>query len=418
MALSAACGKKGPPLAPLHLVPGPPTEIEVRRTGPEARLQFILPAGNVNGGGTSVLDRVQIYAVTVPPGMPAPPNRELLAPKFLVGSIPVEPAPVEGEPAPADAPPDPRPSPGEKVTFVEPLTPETFTPLVPDTGGKGAAAGRAGGSALLTAAVSAVPARTRGLALAGALAAVSEAGPMAVAAAFGAALSDALGAAIPKHSVRLYAVQGMSRSNRAGQVSARAELPIVPLPAVPSAVIATNTEKAISIAWVAGASGTPGGFNVYKSGATVPLNAAPVATPPYEHTGVTWGVEECFFVRAVEKIGAAVVESDPSANACLTPRDTFSPAAPAGLSVVAGAGTINLSWDANAEPDLGGYVVFRGEAPGATLLPLTPAPIPGTNYEDKTAQPGVRYVYSIEAVDKSTPPNRSAPSARVEETAR
>ena len=42
----------------------------------------------------------------------------------------------------------------------------------------------------------------------------------------------------------------------------------------------------------------------------------------------------------------------------------------------------------------------------------------GTSYEDKTARPGVRYVYAIVAVDKASPPNRSAPSARVEETAR
>ena len=93
-------------------------------------------------------------------------------------------------------------------------------------------------------------------------------------------------------------------------------------------------------------------------------------------------------------------------------------AAPKALSVVAGTGTINLGWDANTEADLAGYLVLRGEAPGDTLQPLTPAPITGTSYEDKTARPGVRYAYAIVAVDKASPPNRSAPSARVEETAR
>ncbi len=70
------------------------------------------------------------------------------------------------------------------------------------------------------------------------------------------------------------------------------------------------------------------------------------------------------------------------------------------------------------EPDLAGYLVLRGEAPGDTLQPLTPAPIAATNFEDKTAKPGVRYAYAIVAVDRATPPNQSAPSARVEETAR
>ena len=112
------------------------------------------------------------------------------------------------------------------------------------------------------------------------------------------------------------------------------------------------------------------------------------------------------------------MESDLSTPSCVTPRDTFPPAAPKALSVVAGTGTINLGWDANTEADLAGYLVLRGEAPGDTLQPLTPAPITGTSYEDKTARPGVRYAYAIVAVDKATPPNRSAPSARVEETAR
>ena len=85
---------------------------------------------------------------------------------------------------------------------------------------------------------------------------------------------------------------------------------------------------------------------------------------------------------------------------------------------MAGTGTMNLGWDANTEPDLAGYLVLRGDAPGGTLQPLTPAPITATSYEDKTVKPGVRYVYVIVAVDKATPPNRSAPSARVEETAR
>jgi fibronectin type 3 domain-containing protein len=61
---------------------------------------------------------------------------------------------------------------------------------------------------------------------------------------------------------------------------------------------------------------------------------------------------------------------------------------------------------------------LRAEAPGDTLLPLTPAPMTATSYEDKTVAPGVRYVYVVVAVDKASPPNRSAPSARVEETAR
>jgi hypothetical protein len=159
-------------------------------------------------------------------------------------------------------------------------------------------------------------------------------------------------------------------------------------------------------------------FNVYKPDAAAPINTEPIAASQYERPGVTFGSEECFVVRTVEKIAAIAIESEPSTPVCVTPRDTFAPAQPKGLAIVAGTGTINLSWDANTEADLAGYLVLRGEAAGGTLQPLTPAPITGISFEDKTVRPGVRYAYAIVAVDKAAPPNRSAPSARVEETAR
>ena len=157
---------------------------------------------------------------------------------------------------------------------------------------------------------------------------------------------------------------------------------------------------------------------MYKPGSTTPINGEPIAATEYEHTRAVFGTEQCYIVRSVEKVAAISIESDPTSSICVTPRDTFPPAAPKGLSVVAGTGTINLGWDANTEPDLAGYLVLRGEAPGDTLQPLTPAPITATNFEDKTVRPGVRYAYAIVAVDKAVPPNRSAPSARIEETAR
>jgi fibronectin type 3 domain-containing protein len=121
-------------------------------------------------------------------------------------------------------------------------------------------------------------------------------------------------------------------------------------------------------------------------------------------------------VRSVAAFGNGVIESDASAPVCITPKDTFPPAAPKGLAAVGSAGVINLIWDANTEPDLAGYVVLRAEAPGATLQPLVRDPIRETRYADRTAQANVRYTYAIVAVDKTG--NRSAPSNKVEEAAR
>jgi hypothetical protein len=112
------------------------------------------------------------------------------------------------------------------------------------------------------------------------------------------------------------------------------------------------------------------------------------------------------------------IESAASEPACATPRDIFPPAAPTGLQAVAGPDGVSLSWNANTEADLAGYVVLRGEAPGDTLQPLVSEPIREPNYRDTSVQSGVRYVYAIVAVDKATPSNISARSERQEVTAR
>ena len=94
-------------------------------------------------------------------------------------------------------------------------------------------------------------------------------------------------------------------------------------------------------------------------------------------------------MRTVQTFENVTLESAPSAPACLTPLDKFPPAAPKGLRAVAEDGAVSLVWDQNAEADLGGYLVLRGEAPGDTLAPLTPQPIADANYRDTTVKPGV-----------------------------
>jgi hypothetical protein len=414
--LTAACGQKGPPLAPLRLVPAAATDVSVGRVGAEARLRFVLPATNANGPGASVLDRVEIYAITVAPGTPPPATGQLLTSKFAVGTIEVKPPPEEGEEPPADTVKDVRPSPGERVTFVEVLTEEKLKPvkLVDKRPATPSPAPAASPGAPPAAVPGAPPAAVPGAPPAAAPGAPPAAAPGAPAAAAAAIPAVAL----PKYPVRVYAVRGLTKHGKAGPPSSRAELPLVAPPTAPTGLAVTFSEKAIALAWTAPAADAPPVYNVYKTGAEAPLNRQPVAAVQYERPITAFGTEECFVVRSVLQVTGIAVESAPSDPVCVTPRDTFPPAAPKGLALVAGPGTINLSWDANSEPDLGGYLVLRGEAPGETLQPLMTAPIAGTTFEDKTVKAGVRYVYAIVAVDTSAPANISAQSARVEETAR
>ncbi len=199
-------------------------------------------------------------------------------------------------------------------------------------------------------------------------------------------------------------------------------MPLVdPVPA-PASLGARVTERTVVVSWtppVAEPGGAPVTFNVYrKDAAAAPLNPAPIAAIEYEHTGVEFGKEQCFVVRSLQAIQNVSIESDASQPACVTPRDTFPPAAPKGLRAVSEAGAVSLVWDASSEADLAGYLVLRAEAPGETLQPLTPKPVREANYRDTTVQPGVRYVYAVVAIDTATPANASAQSAREEVTAR
>jgi hypothetical protein len=123
-------------------------------------------------------------------------------------------------------------------------------------------------------------------------------------------------------------------------------------------------------------------------------------------------------VRAVDTVSGTAIVGPASPATCVTPKDTFPPAAPKNLEAIAAVGAINLIWDANSEPDVAGYLVLRGEAPGATLQALTASPVSGSTYNDTTARAGVRYVYAVVAVDRAAPQNVSPQSNRAEETAR
>ena len=374
-----ACGKKGDPLPPLRLVPAPASDIVARRAPSEIQLQFTLPTRNQNGPGPIDLDRVEIYAITLAPGSDQPANRILLTKERLVGSVRVKPAPREGEEAPPDDPADTRPRAGDRVTFVDELTPDELVPAK-------------------------LPAEPK---------------PTVP------ATPDPAASAPPAPEVtyptRLYAVRGITRSGRAGPPAQRLAVPLVEAPAAPAGVDVKFTEQHYQITWVPSAASAAGAavtYNVYAGDDRTALNQSPATAAAYEHGPVRFGDEQCFRIRSVQVVQNVAVESAPSQPACVVARDIFPPAAPAGLQIVAGPDGVSLSWNANIEADLGGYLVLRGEATGDTLQPLTKEPVTETSYRDTTVASGVRYVYVIVAVDKSEPRNTSAQSARQEVTAR
>jgi predicted small lipoprotein YifL len=396
-----ACGKKGPPLAPLIKLPVPPADLAALRRGNTVDVSFTVPAVNTDGTRPANVASADIYAITVPVTVPPLSDTVLLKLATKVGSVEVKAPSDPNETADADDPSDEVDAPegpgldqGAFARVKEPLTRDMLTPVaVPiDKHAPTAPADARSGAPLL--------------------------GPQVV-------------------PVRTYVAVGTSTRGRKGPVSKRITVPLVPPPLPPSGAKITYDETAIALTWapVAAAVAAPaeGGllpsrvvgaprptiaYNVYDAtnpDAVVKLNATPLADPTYSDARVVWGEKRCYTIVAAEAIDGTVIESEPPPPACETLVDTFPPAVPKELKAISGEGAINLIWEPNTEKDLAGYIVLRGVEAAATLQPITPAPIVEPSFTDKV-QPGLAYVYAVRAVDRAG--NVSDLSARVVDTAR
>ena len=406
---AAACGKKGPPLAPVLHIPAAVREISATRLGADVFVTFVLPTANVDASLPVDLGRVDVFAYT---SRTAPPPDRF--PEFgtVIASVPVMPAP---EPTPGSA----------TITVLDTLTADDLVQgaePAPD------------------------PRRQR----APAIAPVSETqGPLR----------------------RFYLAIPFSPTGRPGPPGAQTEVPLMMLPDPPVAVRATYSPTSVTVTWqpfggligllldnplppepspvdeppapgsstlvpVEGVPPGPTRYNVYRElapdplalpspvtktagvVAPAPLNPLPLTAPSVEDD-VEFGRERCYTVRAIRGDATTSVVSEPSSRVCITPVDIFPPAAPTGLIAVPSEGGVSLIWEPNSEPDLGGYLVLRREVGSATLRQLTDSPIPEARFRDSTVTPGVRYVYSVVAVDSQVPlSNRSPESEPVEEAPR
>ena len=406
-----ACGQKGPPLAPLHLLPAPVTELSVRRVADRAQLRFVLPTRNENGAGRLDLARVEIYAQTLGPAAPVPDPRDFATKDHLVGEVGVRPVLEEGETA---APDESRPEPGAPVSFDELLTEQKLqpAPAAPSTKPSGLP-GRATDPG---AGAGATPKQGAAGTQAPAAAAATKPDAAATTQPASAAAKKEGAAAEPTAPRRVYLVRGVSTRGRAGAFSSPVSLPLLPPPAPPQEVRSRFTETAVIIEWTAAAAAA---YNVYAPAEPLrPLNPAPLQANSFERPNATFGQEQCYQVRSVLVVEAVTIEGEASAPRCVTPVDQFPPAAPRGLAAVPTAGQISLIWEASTEKDVAGYLVLRGPAPDGPLAAVTPAPIRENSFADTAVQSGTRYVYAVVAVDTASPANVSAQSARVEETAR
>jgi hypothetical protein len=481
--IATACGKKGPPLAPLLRLPAAVGDFAGRRLGSTAYVRFKVPEANQDGTRPADIARVAIYAFN---GVPAKAD-DVVKAGTLVATIPIRRPPL---------PPEDRSVRGERTTRAkgkEELSEKEKTRADKEKAKADEEAARRaeaekkrlaepgfelGALVTVTDEITEAVASTRPPPLpipkgkpvpaagAGGVTEIGmpdQAGAVGGQRASGGAGAGGLVVETPERgrpTTRVYVAVGINHRGRRGVLSPQVAIPLSSPGDAPSALSLKYDEHAVTLTWTPPAglrrpmqepgegerlpskillpSSLATRYNVYEVpseaakaapaakgtaappplASPTPLNAKPLETPTFDDPRVEFGVERCYVVRTVDGTANLEQESAPSARVCVALKDIFPPAAPKGLAAVWSNGGVNLNWEPNSEVDLAGYLVMRGEASGGALQPLMQEPIHTTTWLDTTVRAGVRYVYAVVAVDTAKPPNVSALSNKVEETAR
>jgi large repetitive protein len=166
-------------------------------------------------------------------------------------------------------------------------------------------------------------------------------------------------------------------------------------PAVPTGLSATRGDGQVVLSWTASTEPDLASYRVLRGGTVVATVTAPTTT--FTDTGLTNDTAYLYALSAVDGSGNGSPASSPEVSA--TPTDLTPPAAPSGVTSTAGDGVVDVAWQANTEPDLASYRVYRDGQLLATLGVVAPPGTTPTSYQDSGLANGAAHTYAVTAVD-------------------
>ena len=191
--------------------------------------------------------------------------------------------------------------------------------------------------------------------------------------------------------------------------------PAARIAAAPASLSTTLSQEAVRLTWTPPTANVDGttpanilGYNIYRSESEKTpaklLNPTPVADASYEDRFFDFEKEYFYFVRAVS-LGteAAPTESAESNIVSLKPVDTFSPSAPAAVTIAATPTSISIFFPANPETDIEGYSVYRStdeNLPKDQWTRLSKELLKTNTFQDESVEAGKTYFYYVTATDK------------------
>jgi hypothetical protein len=190
------------------------------------------------------------------------------------------------------------------------------------------------------------------------------------------------------------AVKVIGANGRDAGWSVPAEITVVAPPEQPRDLSAEAVPQGVRLTW----RGAGSSFLVLRRGPDEKEYRALGRSPTPEYTDATaeFGKPYSYLVQSMVKVGEGEAQSDLSAEAAITPLDTFAPAAPAGLTAVPSTASIELVWERNTEPNVVGYRVYRALGSAAFEMLADAQVLPA--YSDHKIESGKTYRYAVSAV--------------------
>jgi hypothetical protein len=208
-----------------------------------------------------------------------------------------------------------------------------------------------------------------------------------------------------------YRVVAFNRRGHLGEESNAVEVQWDIPPPPPGELRATAGDGTVELTWP-GVEGVAG-YNLYrgqkKEGFPLnPVNPKPIENTHYRDTGVVNDREYRYTVRTVSRAGESLSEGRNSATIIAAPVDLIAPSPPTGLVAFPLPQGMELGWNANPEPDILGYHVYRRKVFEPEFDRLTDEVVRDTVYVDGDARSEEEYDYAVTAIDSSRHQNESA----------
>jgi fibronectin type 3 domain-containing protein len=174
-------------------------------------------------------------------------------------------------------------------------------------------------------------------------------------------------------------------------------------PDAPPAFFGYQDDPGNRLFWRAPQDNITAGFNIYRAEAADTLNwkllnPEPVSFNIFEYTDSTAEFQK-EYLYAIRPVGIDGKEGALSHYVKLT-RFSPAPLPPGGLRVTSIQGVAKIIWDPSLQTGVNGYRIYR-RTDGQEKAAITPNLLPATEsiWTDKNITAGIRYYYSIAAVD-------------------